>query len=466
MFFGRDQELAKLEKRYTSQSFEMVIIYGRRRVGKTTLINEFCKNKKAIIFSAFESTSSANLSSLSAAVFACTMPEVSATPEFKGFAEALDYIAEIAKNERMIWVIDEYPYLASSEKSISSLLQNAIDQKFIKSKLFIIICGSSMSFMENQVLGYQSPLYGRRTAQFKILPFDYFDAAKWIPNYSDQDKAIVYGVTGGVPLYLEKFSESVPIQENIMECIFDQNAFLFEEPSNLLKQELREPQTYNAIIAAIATGNSRLNEIAAEVHIANSTCVIYINNLIALGIIKKETPVTEKAGRKTIYIITDNLFRFWYRFVPANMAAIASGRIRETYHQSIEPFISDYMGLVFEQMCKDYLLFRGRDLPVSIGEIGQWWGNNPNKKQQSQIDIILVSADKKAALFGECKFRNELVDTSTLDQLIEESSVFSEFKEKHYCLFSKTGFTERLKSRANQESIMLIDLKNMYHGNV
>jgi len=150
-------------------------------------------------------------------------------------------------------------------KSISSLLQNTIDHKYKNSKLFIILCGSSMSFMEYQVLGYKSPLYGRRTAQFKILSFDYYDTAKWVSGYTAEEKSIVYGVTGGVSLYLKKFIESVPLNTNIRENVFDKNALLFEEPSNLLKQELREPQTYNSIIAAIATGSTRISEIASKV---------------------------------------------------------------------------------------------------------------------------------------------------------------------------------------------------------
>ncbi|MDQ2088045.1 ATP-binding protein [Herbivorax sp. ANBcel31] len=462
MFYGREYELKKLERLYSSNNFEMVVIYGRRRVGKTTLINEFCKNKKTIFFSALESTLKENLSAFSSSVFSYSMPGLSANPDFKSFTEAFEYIEEISENKRLILVIDEYPYLASSDKSISSLIQNTIDMKFKNTKLFMILCGSSMSFMEYQVLGYKSPLYGRRTAQFKILPFDYYDTAKWVPNYNFDDKALLYGITGGVPLYIEKFKDSVPLTENIKENIFDKSAFLFEEPSNLLKQELRELQTYNAIISAIANGSSKLSEIASKVQIESSLCVKYINNLISLGIIKKETPIAGKIAKKTIYLISDNLFRFWYRFVPPNMAAIVSGKIENSYQKSIEPFLSDYTGLVFEEMCKDYLLFHCEYLPFDIGNIGQWWGNNPLKKQQEQIDIVLISSDKKAAMFGECKFRNEKVGEEILNKLIEKTSLFTEFKPKHYCLFSKAGFTNSLIERSKKEGILLFDIEKIY----
>jgi len=462
VFIGRKNELGKLEQLYRSSMFEMAVIYGRRRVGKTTLINAFCSNKKTIFFSALESTSHDNLSTFSSAVFSCTMPTVAAAPSFKSFVDAFDYIAGISKNERIVLVVDEYPYLASSEKSISSLLQNMIDHKLKDTKLFIILCGSSMSFMEHQVLGYKSPLYGRRTAQFKILPFDYYDTAKWVPHYTYEEKAIVYGVTGGVPLYLEKFKDSIPLHDNIKDSLFDQNAFLFEEPSNLLKQELREPQLYNAIIAAIAAGSSKLNEISSKVQIESSLCVRYLSNLISLGIIRKEIPATEKAGKRTIYLIADNLFRFWYRFVPGNMAAVASGRMNTSYHQSVEPFIPDYMGLVFEQMCKDYLLYHCDDLPIEPGEIGQWWGTNPNKKKQAQIDIVLTSPDQKTALFCECKYRNEAADIDVLIDLVEEAALFSAIQTKYYCLFSKSGFSARLIKRAKQENVRLVTLPDMY----
>jgi AAA+ ATPase superfamily predicted ATPase len=462
MFLGRVQELNKLEYMYRSNTFEMAVIYGRRRVGKTTLINKFCMDKKTIFFAALESNSAENLSAFSTAIFTCTMPNSAVAPSFKNFSEALDYIAEIAKDERIVLVIDEYPYLASSNKSISSLLQNTIDHKYKNSKLFIILCGSSMSFMEYQVLGYKSPLYGRRTAQFKILSFDYYDTAKWVSGYTAEEKSIVYGVTGGVPLYLEKFIESVPLNTNIRENVFDKNALLFEEPSNLLKQELREPQTYNSIIAAIATGSTRISEIASKVGLESGLCTKYISNLISLGIIKRETPITEKGGKKTIYLITDNLFRFWYRFVPSNMASIASGRIKTSYETAVEPFISDYMGLIFEQMCKDYLLFHCDNLPIEVGEIGQWWGNNPKKKSQAQIDIVLTDPTGKSALFGECKFKNELMDIDVLTQLVENAALLTEIKEKHYCIFSKSGFTDRLMKKAKTDGVMLISLEEMY----
>ncbi len=207
-----------------------------------------------------------------------------------------------------------------------------------------------MSFMENQVLGYQSPLYGRRTAQFKIQPFDYLDTGKWFPDYSYEDKAFMYGISGGIPMYLEQFSPKMTVEENLLENLFDKNAVLFEEPSNLLKQELREPAMYNAVVTAAASGKTKLSEIASTVGVETGLCTKYIANLITLGIIKRETPVTDPNSKRPIYLIEDQFFRFWYTFVPKNMSAILSGRMEGSYASRVGSRLPDYMGLVFEKM--------------------------------------------------------------------------------------------------------------------
>jgi AAA+ ATPase superfamily predicted ATPase len=194
MFYGRTNELIKLNEMYDSDKFEFAVIYGRRRVGKTTLIREFIKNKEALFFAASESTAPDNLLSLSRCIGGSN-----SAPVFQDFESALSTIFNLAKNERFIFIIDEFPYLAEAYRGVSSLLQILIDHNKDNTKLMFILCGSSMSFMENQVLGYQSPLYGRRTAQFKILPFTFFESLPFFEEYGDEDKAVLYGMTGGVP---------------------------------------------------------------------------------------------------------------------------------------------------------------------------------------------------------------------------------------------------------------------------
>jgi AAA+ ATPase superfamily predicted ATPase len=232
MFIGRQAELESLNKHYHRDAFQFAVFYGRRRVGKTTLINEFCKDKKAIYFVATESPMKDNLEALSDRILAVLAPDAPRSP-FKSFRDAIEYVFERSAIERVILVIDEYPYLAESDKSVSSVLQAIIDKYHSESKLFLILCGSSMSFMENQVLGYKSPLYGRRTCQYKILPFRYWECAKMLPGFTDEEKITLYGITGGVPEYVSRINSNLPLRENVRELFFDTSGRFFEEPSNL-----------------------------------------------------------------------------------------------------------------------------------------------------------------------------------------------------------------------------------------
>lgn len=461
MFIGRSKELSKLNRMYKSDKFEMAIIYGRRRVGKTTLINEFCKDKATVLFPAIESNAEQNLEILSGAISYVQNGKSNAEFSYKSFSDAFSRLEEISKDKRIVFVIDEYPYLAKADKSISSLLQKYIDHNFRKTKLFIILCGSSMSFMEKQVLGYQSPIYGRRTAQFKIEPFDYYDTGKWFPNYTNEEKAIMYGITGGVPLYLEEFSPDLTIKENLLENFFDRNAMLYEEPSNLLKQELREPAMYNAIISAIASGKSKLSEIASTVGTENGLCTKYISNLISLGIVKKEIPVTDPKSKRPIYQIEDNFFRFWFTFVAKNTASIVSGRIKQSYDEVVGRRLSDYMGTIFEKMCRDYILYYDNALPFNMSEVGQWWGGNPKTKKQAQIDVVVTSTDGKKGIVGSCKFKSDKIASDELLLMQEYAEAMGNFEEKYYYFFSKSGFTDDMLKHKG-EYIRFITLEDMY----
>ena len=461
MFIGRERELKKLNRMYQSGRLEVAIVYGRRRVGKTTLINEFCRDKKVIFYAAQENSAEQNLGTLSDAICQVLSGESAAGMKYRSFEDAFRKIAEMAKSERLVWVIDEYPYLAQADRGISSLLQNNLDHQFKDTKLFLILCGSSMSFMENQVLGYQSPLYGRRTAQFKILPFDYLDTGKWFPDYSCEEKALVYGITGGIPMYLEQFSPGLSIRENLLENLFDRNALLFEEPSNLLKQELREPAVYNAVITAIASGKTKLSEIASTVGVETGLCSKYISNLITLGILKRETPVTDPGSKRPIYLIEDQFFRFWYSFVPRNISAIQSDRMEKSYPLTVENRLPDYMGLTFEKMCRDFILYYDK-LPFPIGDIGQWWGGNPRTRKQAQIDIVVTSAADDSGIIGSCKFRESFVGEEELRLMEEYADAMGHFEQRYYYLFSKSGFADSLIQQAENGKVRLVTLKEMY----
>ena len=463
MFYCRNEELHKLNKRYDNGNFECVVIYGRRRVGKTTIINEFCKGKPTIFFSGLlEGTAKDNLKTLSRAIYEYKEQDSVDAPEYASFDSALDEITRLADKERIIFVIDEYPYLAKAYPSISPRLQHLIDHKWKDGKLFLILCGSSMSFMENQVLGYQSPLYGRRTGQFKIEPLTYKETAVFNSNLDYITNAYVYGVTGGIPHYINKLNVQGDFRNALLENFFDRTSYLFEEPTNLLKQELREPAVYNSVITAIAEGASHMNEICTKSGIESGPCSKYLSVLINLGILKKETPITEKPGKKTIYSIADPFFRFWYRFVPNNLTPIASGRMEKLYDKAVQANLNDYMGLIFEKMCKDYLLYYAEEQDFQLVDIGQWWGTDSADKKQVQIDLVGTTNNKNEYLIGSCKFRNEAVGIDELELLKKYASAFGKGKKYHYYIFSKGGFTEGLRAEAKNGEVRLVSLEDMY----
>lgn len=462
MFYCREEELRVMNRRYEKGRFECIVLYGRRRVGKTALINEFCKGKPTIYFSALNASSQENLEALSKAIDTFRNPESSSVPTYRSYGDALDAITALAAEKRLVFVIDEYPYLAKAEKSISSRLQHIIDHQWQSSRIYLVLCGSSMSFMENQVLGYESPLYGRRTAQFKLQALTYRETAVFHPKLSASDQALLYGVTGGIPHYINKLEVENNLDEALLENLFNTSGYLFEEPENLLKQELREPAIYNSVICAVAGGASRSNEISTKVGVESGVCAKYLKVLLDLGILKKETPITEKPGRQTIYTIEDNFFRFWYRFVPRNMSVISAGRMRQVYAKAVKPYYPDYMGLVFEKMCREYLLRYAEDLPILLRDVGQWWGTDPGQRKEVQIDIVGTPVEGGEYLIGSCKYRNEKIGIEELELLRRYASVFRTNGNFHYYIFSKGGFTPALQDVEKQGAVKLFALEDLY----
>ncbi|MBQ5487251.1 MAG: ATP-binding protein [Clostridia bacterium] len=448
MFIGRERELASLTRLYNSDRFEFVVLYGRRRVGKTALINHFINGKKAIYFMGVESNAKQNLENFSKSIIEYASG-IEAETSFASFQAALETVFRLSENERIILAIDEYPYVARASKSLASTLQLLIDKYKDRSKLMLILCGSSMSYMEDHVLAYKAPLYGRRTAQIKLQPFDFEETCRYFGNFSTEEKALAYGIVGGTPQYLLQMNDRLSIEENVKNTYLNPTSSLYEEPTNLLKQEVREPAIYTAIITAIATGASRMSEISSKVGEDTNVCSTYLKNLVALGIVQKETPYGEKASKKSIYSIDDNMFRFWYRFVPENASMIARGAADLVYKR-IEPHLPEYMGKVFEEICKQYLwklLLSGKS-PVEFTSLGRWWGNDPVHKRQAEIDIM-GEQDKDTALFAECKWTTEKVDLAVLETLIERSELFP-YKNKHFFLFSKSGFTKGCAEKAKE----------------
>ena len=464
MFIGRKTELKQLNEQYNSSRFEFAVIYGRRRIGKTSLIQEFIKDKKALFFTGLETTQKQNLINLSQVILQSSLDDIT----FNSFQAALENVFEKAKKERIIFVIDEYPYLANTYPAISSILQLLIDKNKEDSKLFLILCGSSLSFMEEQVLGYQSPLYGRRTSQYKIKPFSFFETCDYFNSFSYEEKAFIYGLTSGIPLYISLFRENKSLKQNIIDIFLSSNGYLFEEPANLIKQECRDPSTYNSIIQAIATGATKLSEISNQVGIETGLCTTYIKKLISLGIIIKDYPIYKPSKKQTIYLLEDHMFQFWYKFILPNISLINIG-MGEKVYEKIEPHFYEFMGYIFEDICKQYLWLLNirEELPLFFLKLGRWWGNDPRIKAEAEIDILAYN-DENQILLGECKWRNEEIDKKVLEKAIFRSELFS-FPNKFIYLFSKTGFTsyclEYAKTNPSIHLVTFQDIIKAYESN-
>lgn len=460
MFVGRTYELTKLNELYHSDQFHFVVVYGRRRVGKTSLLTEFCKNKKTIFFIAEEYSNEMALKNFSHSIF--NFFNLSGLSNFENWESAFLFLAERAKEERLILVIDQFQYLANSEKSIPSLLQKIIDHYFKNTKLFLILCGSYISFMEKEVLGYKSPLYGRRTAQMEITPFDFFESRQFFSNTSIENQIGIFSVFGGTPQYLLSYEPKYDIYGNIKRKILDRGSYLYEEPKFLLKQELREPSVYNSILESIAYGYTKLNEIATRVALESSKAAKYLNTLMELRIVEQLKP--EKLGkcsRSSIFRLKDNFFRFWYRFVFENKGLIEQWMVQHVVENKIKPNINEYIGLIFEEIAADHLKMLNKEnkLPFVFERIGKWWGNNPFKKREEEIDIVAYDNDN--LIMGECKWQNKKVGMDVLTQLIEKGWLFDK-RNKYYALFSKSGFTEDvLKFSENNPNVILFGLKDI-----
>ena len=465
MFVGRETELQTLESLYEKNSFQMVVMYGRRRIGKTTLIAKFTANKPAMVFSAQEANDRMNLRLFSKTAFEFFQVSSDFSP-FDTWDAAFNFIAGKAKTERFVMAIDEFPYAAEGNKSLKSILQNVIDHRLKDTKIFIILCGSQISFMENEVLGYKSPLFGRRTAQMKIQGFNYLDASKMLEGFSMEDRIKLYTCIGGTPHYLSQVDTEKSFEDNLSDLYFNISGYLYDEPTMLLKQELREPAMYNAIISAIAGGASRLNDISTNIGEERSKTIKYLETLVNLKILHKEYPFGDDPAksRKGIYKISDNCYRFWYRYVFHERAAIEQGAGKFVLDAAL-PNINGYIGKPFEDVCFQYMVNKNNngELPFVFTRSGRWWGNNPKTKSQEEIDLVFSSSDGKKYIFAECKWRNEVKDVPLLNELMEKTALFSGCEEKYYYIFSKADFSKQCRALADKAgNVTLVTLCDLF----
>jgi len=455
MFAGRQSELAKLDSIYSSGKFECVILHGRLRTGKTALLREFIKDKNCIYFAAQETCDRDNLETLVDLVEAFPYDGAGGSRLKNYYEEVFDRITNLARSERFALIIDDYQFLVAGNKNISGLICRHIDQKFSSGQLMLVICGSSEAVMESETLGYDSPFHGRRTSQLKLQPLSFFETKRHYNKFSPFDIAVIYGVTGGIPQYLNLMDPDLTVEENIKNTFFNPSSGLFEEPTNFLRREVRDPSYYNAILKAIASGYNKNSEIASKVGLETSACTAYLKNLSTFGLVGKHTPVTEKAGKKTIYEIEDSMFRFWYRFVPDNLSVINTGQIDKIW-RGVAQGIPSFMSKVFEDICRQWVGQRNQagKMPVRFVEVGRWWGYDLITKNDTVIPIVAYSDDDHA-LFGDAIWSDEPTGVQALRNLEERSRLFR-FPNRHFYLFSRSGFTEECAELAMQLSANLV----------
>ena len=461
---GREKELNMLEKLYQTDTFQFLVMYGRRRIGKTTILQEFANQHDVIFFSAQEKNDALNLEDFSEVAQRHFDHDFFAP--FPSWERAMEYISKKAAlaTKKTVLIIDEFPFIASQNPSIKSILQHTIDHTWKERNIFLILCGSSVSFMVNDVMGYKSPLYGRITAQIEIKPFDYLDSAKFFPHYDIEEQIQAYGILGGIPRYLEAFDDRKSIEENIAAHILSENAFLHEEPQMLLRMELREPSVYNTILESIAAGYNKQSLIADHIHEERTKCGKYLQVLQSIRLIKKVVPCGEnETSRKGIYALADCYYNFWYRY-PFSHKNLYRLLGEEEAAREIMGQMNDYMGPRFEIICKEYLIHqaRNRKLPFIPAHLGRWWGTNPAIRAQDDVDILGLSEDGTQAIFCECKYRNQPMPMAEYDDLVTASMAFPKVKEKYFYFFSKGGYTDNVIERAKREGARLLTVSDLY----
>ena len=471
MFIGRERELASLKEFYDKDGIGMTVIYGRRRIGKSTLIAEFVKDKKTIFYTATKVGKTRNLELFSRQVVDLFMPGME-NISFGTLEAVFDFIDKNIGDEKIVLVIDELPYWAEKDEALLSVLQKYIDTVWNDKNLKIILCGSALSFMEKKVLSEKSPLFGRRNSQIKLEAFNYLDAAKFVPNYSNEDKAICYGITGGVAKYLSMIDSNKSIDENIVRLFFRTDGYLYDETRNLLTQEFSDISLVNNIVEQIASGENALNIIAAKIGEKAQTVLYSLEKLRNVGLIEKKKCITdEKNKKKTQYVLKDYMFKFWYEFIPKATSVIEMGQGEIYYTKVVKPALHSFMGSIFEEMCRYYTLKKGitGEYGCFITSVGTWWGvENITEKdgevwaQSADIDVVALSEVDKKAVVGECKFKNEKIDKGIYDTLIRRSKLISaKYKVSKYIFFSLSGYTDWYDSLAD-EDVLLLTLDSLY----
>ena len=478
MFIGRKQELQFLEKQYSGTGGKMVVLYGRRRVGKTETLHEFCKGKPHVFYSCREISDKLQLRSFSEKMLREKIPAADYIREFADWESALKSVLQLPYgNQKKLLIIDEFPYMCRGNDSIPSILQTLWDECLKDENVMLVLCGSAMSFIEKELLSEKNPLYGRATGIYKMDAMGFYDAAQFFPTYSHRDQIMAYAVLGGIPHYLRQFDPALSLEDNIKQNILTKGCVLYSEVEFLLRQELRETTLYNSIIEAVALGCTKLNDISVKSLVDDtSKTSVYLKNLIELEIIKREFSVDDGIKERAnvsrgLYRLTDNFFRFWYAFVFTNISELESGDVDGVFNYSVKPVLHEFASLVFEDVCREYVreLQKSGKLPFRYKTMGRWWGKTTVRRkdgtevQETEIDLLAVSQKSDQYLVGECKFKGRPLSYADYLDTAAKLMPQQEKADFYYYLFSESGFDERLTEEASHnDRLRLVALEDLF----
>ena len=455
-FINREKELAFLEEKWREKRSQLIVLWGKRRIGKTELVKQFIKDKPHIYFLSESTSESEQLKRFSSAVGQFFKESLLETRGFGGWEESFRYVRE--KTPRLVLVIDEFPYLIQSNTGIPSLFQKGWDEYWSKSNIYLILLGSSMAMMETEVLGYRAPLYGRRTGQWRVDPMTFESAGQFRKGKDFEDKLQHFAVAGGVPAYWLQFSLEKDFMKNLKDHVLKKGQMLYDEVEFVLREELREPRYYFSLLQAIAQGKQKLSEIVNATGISQPTANKYLTVLSDLKIVTRDVPVTEEKplkSKKGLYRITDEFFQFWFRFVFPNRAEIELDKIENVLNR-IKRDLPQYVSSIYEKVAVE-TVWKHMDRFFPFTSVGRWWDKN------EEIDIVGINRDLNSILFGEVKWSEKPVGTDILDALklkIQKVQWGKKGRKDFFCLFSRKGFTPNMIKRSEEEGVIL------FKGNV
>ena len=459
-FVDRVEELEYLNQEYKKKESSLVVLYGRRRIGKTSLIKEFGKNKNITYFLATEESEIQNLENFKNIIIEKTKNELLSSLAVDKWDVLFNFLVQEDSKEKKIIVIDEFQYLGKINSAFPSIFQKIWDETLKNKNIMVILCGSLINMMESQTLNYNSPLYGRRTGQIKLkqIPFK---------NYKDffskklNEKNLIekYAVTGGVPKYIESFKENSDIYTEIKEQIMNKQSYLYEEPNFLLQNEVSEVGSYFSIIKSIAAGNKKLGNIASNLSVNPTSLSKYLQTLINLDILEREVPITEdniEKCKKGQYKIKDNFIAFWFQFIYPNKSFLEMGKDDVVIKKIKSNFIDNNVSYIYEDVCREKMWeLNDEKLKVTFNKIGRWWDAN------HEIDIVGLNSEGNEIIFGECKYyKNDKKMDEKVFYDLKEKSKYVDWKKDNrkefFILFSISGYTDSLKKLAKERNDLIL----------